>query len=173
MNYSIPEISVICENLAYKYNIGQLDSFEIEKERVVLIGGAGIINEGFIKTHTVINAHPGFIPDCRGLDSFKWAIAEDKPIGVTTHLLGDYVDAGLVIERRMINLLSTDSFHALAQRVYENEVSMLVEAIEKKDETELQLIKPGESTLHKRMPKEIEKNLMDLFEKYKEKHAIE
>ncbi len=173
MNYSIPDLPELCMNLGYKYKTGQLDSFDIERDRVVLIGGAGIIDDSFVKTHTIINAHPGFIPVCRGLDSFKWAIVEDKPIGVTTHLIGEYVDAGLVIERRKIDVFSSDTFHALAQRVYENEVSMLVEAIDKIGKIEQQLIEPGDSVVHKRMPEEIEQTLMDAFERYKIKHAIE
>ena len=152
--------------------MGSIDSFEIEEDRVVLIGGAGILEESFIKDDKVINSHPGYIPEVRGLDSLKWAIVENKPIGVTTHLIGDYVDAGLVIERRVIDVYSTDTFHALAQRVYENEASMLVEGIEKIGKTELEMIKPGDSELHKRMPKEIEQGLLDAFEIYKKKHAI-
>ena len=172
MNYDIPDLPEMCSNLGYDFKMGSIDSFEIEKDRVVLIGGAGILEETFIKEHKVINAHPGYIPEVRGLDSLKWAIVENKPIGVTTHLIGDYVDAGLVIERRVIDVYSTDTFHALAQRVYENEASMLVEGIEKIGKTELEMIKPGDSELHKRMPKEIEQGLLDAFEIYKRKHAI-
>ena len=172
MNFSIPALDEMCTNFGYEYKNGTLDSFGIEKERVVLIAGAGIIPEEFIKSHVVINAHPGYIPECRGLDSLKWAIVENKPIGVTTHLIGDYVDAGDVIERRTIDVYTSDTFHALAQRVYENEVSMLVEAIEKINDGSLTTILPGDSALHKRMPKEIEESLLPKFEEYKEKHAV-
>ena len=172
MNYDIPDLSDMCSNLGFDFKMGSIDSFEIEEDRIVLIGGAGILEESFIKDHKVINSHPGYIPEVRGLDSLKWAIVENKPIGVTTHLIGDYVDAGLVIERRVIDVYSTDTFHALAQRVYENEVSMLVEAIEKIGKTEPEMIKPADSGLHKRMPKEIEQGLLDAFEIYKKKHAI-
>lgn len=40
-----------------------------------------------IQKYRIINAHPGYIPVVRGLDSLKWAIVEGLPIGVTTHLL--------------------------------------------------------------------------------------
>ena len=49
---------------------------------------------------------------------------------------------------------------------------MLVEAIEKIGKTEPEMIKPADSGLHKRMPKEIEQGLLDAFEIYKKKHAI-
>ena len=173
MNYYIPEIDSLCDNLGYKYQYGELESFNIEQDRIVLIAGAGIINEKFVADHTIINSHPGYIPDVRGLDALKWAIYEDKPIGVTTHLIGEYIDAGMIIERRIIHVFSSDTFHAVAQRVYENEVSMLVEAVEKIKYNNLENIIPNNYELHKRMPLEIEIKLLDYFEKYKEKHAIE
>lgn len=172
MNYSIPDLNIVCDNLGYKYVTGNIETFDIEDDRIVLVGGAGILQDSFIKNHTVINAHPGYIPDCRGLDSFKWAIVENKPIGVTSHIIGDYVDAGQVIERRKIEVYISDTFHSLAQRVYENEVSMLVEAVKKYNPESLVMMEPGDSELHKRMPADIEEHLLDSFEAYKQKHAV-
>lgn len=171
MNYDIPEIVALCKNFGYGCEMGQLEDFVIEEERILLIAGAGILPEGFVKTHTIINAHPGYIPNCRGLDAFKWAIVEDQPIGVTTHLIGEYVDAGQVIERRTIPVYTSDTFHALAQRVYENEVSMLVEAVVNYDEASLEMISPEDYVVHKRMPFEIEESLLQKFEEYKKNHS--
>lgn len=165
MNYDIPNIDVMCHNLEYSYFEGQLEDFSIEKDRIVLIAGAGILPEEFVKSHVVLNAHPGYIPECRGLDALKWAIYEKKPIGVTTHIIGDYVDAGEVIERRIIDVNEYDTFHAVAQRVYENEVSMLIQAITKMDEG-TELILPEDSEVHKRMPESIEETLFEDFAEY-------
>lgn len=71
----------------------------------------------FVGSYTIINSHPGYIPNCRGLDAFKWAIAENQPIGVTTHLLGKDIDAGKIIERRIIDIYQTDTFHAVAESI--------------------------------------------------------
>ena len=171
MNYAIPGIDELCRNFGYTCSTGQLNDFQIEEDRVILVAGAGILPDEFVRSHVVINAHPGYIPNCRGLDAFKWAIYEDQPIGVTTHLIGEYVDAGQVIERRKIALYPTDTFHALAERVYENEVSMLVEAAGKYDCVELETILPGDFEVHRRMPPEIEASLMQKFEEYKQKHT--
>lgn len=169
---NIPDIEELCRNLSFDYVCGDLTDFEIEEDRIVLVAGAGILPDDFVKTHKIINSHPGYIPLCRGLDALKWAIVEDKPIGTSTHLLGEYVDAGEVIERRIIDIYPYDTFHAVAQRVYENEITMLVDAIEliKKNGTET--ILPGDSIVHKRMPEEIELNLFDTFEEYKKKHSV-
>lgn len=173
MNFQIPDIGELCLNLGYGYERGELESFNIDKERIILIAGAGILPKEFVDGHIIINAHPGYIPNCRGLDAFKWAIAEKQPLGVTTHLLCGEIDAGKIIERRIIDIYKTDTFHSVAQRVYENEVSMLVEAIEKSDGKHLKAVSVENNELHKRMPREIEINLMDLFEQYKMTHAKE
>lgn len=167
MNYDIPGIEDICKNFNYEYQEGALENFDIESERLVLIAGAGILPDGFIKKHTVINSHPGYIPNCRGLDALKWAIVEKQPIGVTSHLLGEYVDAGEVIERKKISISYNDTFHAVAQRVYENEVSMLVSAIKVLHKQKPTFISPEKYPLHKRMPKDVEENLFKSFDSYK------
>lgn len=169
MNFQIPDLQELCSNLGYQYNLGNLENFHIEKNRIVLIAGAGILPDSFVDSHIIINSHPGYIPNCRGLDAFKWAIVENQPIGVTSHLIGKYVDAGEVIERKLIDIYQTDTFHALAERIYENEVSMLVEAIKKYNVHKM--ILPENYEVHKRMPEEIEKNLMEAFEKYKMTHV--
>ena len=173
MNFQIPETDELCFNLGYRYEEGELESVHIDEERIVLIAGAGILPEEFVDKHIIINAHPGYIPNCRGLDAFKWAIAEKQPVGVTTHLLGNQVDAGRIIERRFIDVYKTDTFHSAAQRVYENEVSMLVEAIKKSDDRHLETVSLENYEIHKRMPQNIEKNLIEMFELYKKDYAKE
>ena len=173
MNYDIPDIEDLCKNLGYEYSMGQMEEFKIDNDRFVLVAGAGILPDSFVKNHIVINSHPGYIPNCRGLDAFKWAINDNQPIGVTTHLIGDYIDAGQVIERRIIPVYLSDTFHAVAERVYENEVSMLVEAIKKYSLKTLDLVLPGEFEVHRRMPSEVEDGLMHKFEEYRSKHGIE
>ena len=171
MNFHVPEVSTLCANLGYRYEVGELDSLHIDEERIVLIAGSGILPGEFVREHMIINAHPGYIPNCRGLDAFKWAIMEKQPVGVTTHLIGQYVDAGEIIERRIIDIYKTDTFHTVAERVYENEVSMLVEAIESCQCEHLEMVYPGNYTLHKRMPEDIERNLIEMFEEYKNLYA--
>lgn len=173
MNFHVPDIDKLCFNLGYLYERGDLENFHIEKDRIILITGAGILPKEFVNSYTNINSHPGYIPNCRGLDAFKWAIAENQPIGVTTHLLGEDIDAGKIIERRIIDIYQTDTFHAVAERIYENEVSRVIEAIEKCHDSDLEIISPGTYELHKRMSEKIGKDLLKMFEQYKRIHAKE
>ncbi len=48
---------------------------------------------------------------------------------------------------------------------------MLIEAIEKCGADNLQMIEPGNTQVHKRMPEDIENELLQKFEYYKNIHA--
>jgi phosphoribosylglycinamide formyltransferase-1 len=92
---------------------------------VYIILGAGIISEKCIEGKKIINCHPGIIPASRGLDSFKWAIYDMKPLGVTLHYIDAQVDAGEIIAVIPTNIYKTDSFITLARRHYENEITCI------------------------------------------------
>lgn len=155
----------VCANFHYQYvlSFNGYEDIPVDIEVPILSCGAGIIPQEIVEKYMIINSHPGYIPYARGLDSFKWAIYDDLPIGVTTHFLGDEVDAGKIIERREIPIYSNDTFHALAQRVYETEVEMLVGALEKR-KGECFYEKAGSNILHKRMQPEQEIHLMERFQ---------
>lgn len=87
--------------------------------------------------------------------------------------VGGDVDAGKIIERKIIDIYKADTFHSVAQRVYEHEVSMLVAAIGKSDDRHLKSVSVENYETHKRMPRNIEANLMEMFEQYKKSYTTE
>lgn len=163
---------MLCRNFCFDFvRAGNMyDGLEKYVKSPFLVCGAGLLPENLIRTAKIINSHPGFIPYSRGLDAFKWAIHEGTPIGVTTHYIGDEVDAGEVIERRKILIQKSDTFHAVAQRVYEAEINMLVSALKRREKGTV-FYAGGEHVIHRRMPMEIERNLLGEFEDYKEKYS--
>lgn len=166
--FHIPEPFILCSNLGYRYIEGQFE-YTVDsnwKDGIFLLCGAGILPEKFVSAYRIVNAHPGFIPFARGLDAYKWSVYNGLPIGATTHFLGEYVDAGEIIERREIRVETSDTFHSVAQRVYENEIDMLVGAIEKIDEVHEFIVPDGE--IFKRMPESKERELFRKFEEYKQ-----
>ena len=150
LGFSIPDTSTLSNNLGYQYIEGGFDrtiGSAYDKDEVLyLLCGAGLLADTFINSHRIVNSHPGYTPFARGLDAYKWSVWYKLPIGVTTHFLGDYVDAGEVIERRVVKIGVFDSFHSVAQRIYENEIDMLVGAIEKVD-NEHELIVPDSDSV--------------------------
>ena len=163
----------MCESFGYEYEeILQYDEIKQPNGAVMLVCGAGLLPDDFIKKYKVINAHPGYIPNCRGLDALKWAIYEGECVGVTTHLIGDEVDAGEVISRKKIPIYKNDTFHLVAQRVYENEIELLVEAIsDVQSQKPTSYISGNGFEVHKRMPNAIELELYNKFEEYKKAYA--
>lgn len=163
-----------CVAFGYMYleSANGYDGLPGDKEVPVLLCGAGLLPEKLIKSRRIINSHPGYIPLARGLDALKWEIYENLPIGVTTHLIGDEVDAGEIIERKEVPIYENDTFHALAQRVYETEVSMLVDSLRFKGNGDF-FVAAGDNKLHRRMPKEIEAQLMDRFFLLREARGVD
>lgn len=155
------------ENLGYSLvNISSVNEILEPEGCIFLVCGAGLLPQDFLKKYNVINAHPGYIPYERGLDALKWAVVENQPIGVSSHLLGEFVDAGKVIERRKVPIYQNDTFHAVAQRQYEMEIDILVSSLDKWEKPSF--ITEGEPyPIHRRMPKEQEKMLLACFEEYK------
>lgn len=95
-----------------------------------VIGGAGIIEIAFAKGKPIVNAHPGIIPLTRGLDSFKWAIYDNDPVGNTLHLIDNEVDKGEILQIQYTPVFSSDSLETLARRHYEYEIDMLANVLE-------------------------------------------
>ena len=174
MNWPI-DTDFLCENFSYKYvDIGSYTDINEPDDKIILVGGAALLPDEFIHKYRIINSHPGYIPNCRGLDAYKWAIYEKQPIGVTSHLLGNEVDAGKVILRQKVPFYNSDTFYSLAQRVYEWEIRVLAESVLcVMQERKLEYISGNEYAVHRRMPPNIESKLLDYFEKYKEEMKID
>ena len=104
----------------------EMDFTEIDFDlEMILIGGANIL-KGDLEKNIVINAHPGYLPNYRGLDAYKWAVSEGGPIGVTTYRIDNRVDCGVLLDRQIIEY---ENFYKTARKVYDLEIDMLVESI--------------------------------------------
>ena len=136
-----------------------------------LVCGSGIISEECIKGKKIINCHPGIIPASRGLDAFKWAVYEMKPLGITLHYIDEKTDAGEIISVIATNVYKTDSIMTLARRHYENEINCMVNFMEyiRNPQNKYKGIETGEAK--RRMGIEKERELLMGFEKYTEKYG--
>lgn len=133
----------------------------------ILIAGAGLLPV----RHKIINAHPGFLPNVKGLDAFKWAVYLGQPIGVTTHYISDKTDEGKMIERRVVPVYFEDTFHSVAYRIYETEVEMLVNAISMIDNNlpDYQSLQDTRYVANRRMPHNLELIMMERFEELRKR----
>lgn len=167
---------VLCERLLYRFKTVNADGINFylneNPNDFILITGAGLLPDELVENHKLINSHPGWLPKVRGLDSLKWAIHNKQMLGVTCHYVDSEADAGFLIEQREVPVYTNDSFHSLAYRQYEIEIDMLVNSIEViPSRTEFPSLSTTEYEPTRRMPKSIEENLMQEFEKYREEFS--
>ena len=136
-----------------------------------MILGAGILSEKCVKNKKIVNAHPGIIPACRGLDSFKWAIYNKIPLGNTLHYIDENVDSGEIISVVPTTVYKTDSLETLSRRHYENEIKMLsdFESYINKPLNNFAKIQTNEPT--RRMGVEIESKMVRMFDEYIDKYG--
>jgi phosphoribosylglycinamide formyltransferase 1 len=150
-------------------SITAADEIPVDGFEYYVITGAGLLPPGFVRATRgrVINAHPGVIPLARGLDSFKWSIVDQLPLGNTLHFIDEEADAGEVLAIRPTALFETDSLETLARRHYEQEIDLLshfdLYLGEAKPATSLGESRPA----RKRMSREQEERLLAAFVRYR------
>ena len=130
-----------------------------------VIGGAGIIDIAFAKGKPIVNAHPGIIPLTRGLDSFKWAIYNNDPVGNTLHLIDNEVDKGEILQIQYTPVFSSDSLQTLARRHYEYEIYMLANVLKVIDSRVIPSDIEKPATM--RMKAEVEAEMVRRFDDWK------
>jgi Formyl transferase len=78
-----------------------------------------IIPAAFIAGRTILNCHPGLLPQNRGVDAFKWCVLKGWPIGITLHIINEKVDSGIILQRVRVPILETDTFRDVCLRAYD------------------------------------------------------
>jgi folate-dependent phosphoribosylglycinamide formyltransferase PurN len=101
------------------------------KPELGVIGGARILSGAVLDyfRHGVVNLHPGVLPDVRGLDALQWSLYDGLPLGVTAHIVDARVDAGWILEKRLIDIYQDDTLVDLGLRLYETQLAMLGPAL--------------------------------------------
>jgi methionyl-tRNA formyltransferase len=102
-----------------------ISNFKKKNKIVYLNCISKIIPQNFIEKNIILNAHPGILPICRGVDSFKWSILKKYPIGVTLHVIDKYIDCGLILKRSLVPIVRGDNLGDIAKRSFEIECFLL------------------------------------------------
>lgn len=170
------ETEKLCSRLVYQFKpvlSNEINGYLNQNSYdYVLIAGAGLLPDELVENHKLINSHPGWLPNVRGLDSLKWAIHHQEIIGVTCHFVDAEADAGFLIEQVKIPIYANDTFHSFAYRQYETEIDLLVKSIEIiPQKTDFPSLHSEAFIATRRMPKAIEENIMADFEAFKTRFA--
>jgi phosphoribosylglycinamide formyltransferase-1 len=106
----------------------------IEVHRVGLVVGAGymrILSPGFLECFpAVLNVHPSFLPEFRGLRAVERALeAGVEETGVTVHFMVEEVDAGPIVAQQRVPVVPGDTKETLLARLHPVEHRLLVRAV--------------------------------------------
>ena len=80
----------------------------------LVCGGCGIVPARIIRTmkKRILNAHPGLLPDFRGLDPVLWSLYKGKSLGATLHFVDSGLDTGdILIKENLKWQYPSDLFH--------------------------------------------------------------
>ena len=98
-----------------------------------VIAGARILDHKIIKLFNrgIINFHPAILPECRGLDSLLWSIYNNYPLGVTSHLINQKIDAGKLVMKSKIKILSSDNLCTIHKKIYNLQLDLIIPSLNK------------------------------------------
>lgn len=172
----------ICERFKIPYLVmehNSQESISYVKENPVdygIVGGARILSEDVINSFKkgIVNIHPGLLPEIRGLETIKWSIYLDKPLGNTVHLINPKIDAGKMIVREEIEVYTDDTLPELYIRLVQAQPSILIKALDmlKRDDCELVDLNEVSKDYHSNMPVEYEKKVADLLPVWLKKYSV-
>lgn len=151
---------------------------ELLKRRGIDIGiilGARILKQPTIEACKVgiINLHPGWLPEVRGLDTVKWAAIKELPMGATAHLIDHRIDMGRLLARCIVPVYKDDTLMDVSMRTQDRERVLLSLALKKlhRNPNPLAYEPLPEGDYHKAVPPEDEMWLGTAWSDYKRKHA--
>jgi len=92
-----------------------------------IVAGARILSETLIRKFSkgVLNAHPGLIPENRGLYNFHYGILRQLPQAVTLHFIDERVDAGRIIEKEILQISPKHSAAEVNREMMKIQIRML------------------------------------------------
>lgn len=98
-----------------------------------VIAGARILEYKIIKLFNrgILNFHPALLPECRGLDSILWSIYNNYPLGVTSHLINQKIDAGNLVIKNKIKILSHDNLFSIHKKIYNLQLDLIIPSLNK------------------------------------------
>lgn len=136
-----------------------------------MVLGGGILSEACLEGKKVLNVHPGIIPISRGLDSFKWAIYHQRPLGNTLHFIDKEVDKGEVVSVLPTPVYPSDTPESLARRHYALEIGMLVDFERHMEEAHNPFEHLPSEPATRRMGSETEQEMLEKFHTYVQKQS--
>ncbi len=106
-----------------------LESMEVD---LLVLGNTGIIKNNILSIPSIgtLNAHPGILPEYKGLDSIYWASyhKDYENIGVTVHFVDEGIDTGNIISKTYVNFENEKNISKAYRKLLRLSTKVLVDA---------------------------------------------
>jgi methionyl-tRNA formyltransferase len=98
--------------------------------RTIILAQSGIVRDALLALPDkwIVNAHPGKLPEFRGVDVVKWALWHKAPLEVTLHIVRKGVDTGEVLKAVQVAVQAGDSITDIEGRAAAISIQLLLEA---------------------------------------------
>lgn len=100
---------------------------------LLILGQTGIVRSDVLSIPTLgtLNAHPGILPEYRGIDCERWAIYRDEldKVGCTVHWVDAGVDTGDIVVRERYQLRAGETLSSLSESLYSLAARMLADVV--------------------------------------------
>ena len=118
-----------------KFEIGSqkiLQDYKIEM--ICLAGFMQILSKKFVYSwkNRIINIHPSYLPNNKGLNPQKQVIDEKASYtGCTVHFVNEKIDDGKIILQEKVKVMHNDNVQTLSDRILEKEHVIYPKALKK------------------------------------------
>jgi folate-dependent phosphoribosylglycinamide formyltransferase PurN len=101
------------------------------KPDIIVLGYSPILRKNIIDVPDVgiLNAHPGLLPEYRGINTIQWAVYNGDDVGVTIHFIDKSVDTGPILARKVIAIHQSDTLTSLAKKIEITAAKLMSDAI--------------------------------------------
>ncbi|MBN2544084.1 hypothetical protein JXI42_14585 [bacterium] len=148
-------------NVVDNFNGEQCERLLLEIEPdIIILGGSRIIRDNIIRIPKagILNAHPGLLPEYRGIDVIPWAVYNGDNAGVTIHFVDAGIDTGNTVAQKVIEIETGDTIDSLRKKAETIAGELMSEVVLKiiSGEDVSRLPQPsGRGKLYRKMPEKL------------------
>ena len=162
-NYNVnPECLMFVKDINGKDVENELNRKGINK---IVLCHSPVVKSNILKYATTVNAHPGDLPEMRGVDNVRWSLYFMSNPACTLHEVDSGIDTGVILKKEFVPLSTRDKISDIQNRASDICLKMLADYI---NGEKFVGIKQGKGVQHYLMPKciakQLERNLPTILE---------
>lgn len=157
-----------CKELMFVKDINSKDVENKLKSRKIdkiVLCHAPVVRSNILKCAPAVNAHPGNLPEMRGVDNIKWSLYFMVNPVCTLHKVDTGIDTGFILQKKIVPLRVTDKISDIQKRASRICLEMLFDYINDKKFTPIkQTVGVQHYLMPKHLVKQLERNLLTILQ---------